>query len=98
MNDIQTLDKIIMGHWPTRLTATQDCYYIPKLKTIFIIIAMTNTSEINNVIFSIGGVGAQTVPALARRVGGVSFAVFFQGLDLLQKYFFESSRNFHHYL
>jgi len=49
--------------------------------------------------FILGGVGAQTVPALARRNEVVLCAVFFrQGADLLQKYFFESSCKFHHYL
>jgi hypothetical protein len=62
-------------------------------KLVQIIINITN--GINGIIFILRGVGAETVPALTRRVDDVTFH---QGSDLIQKYFFESSRKFHHYL
>jgi hypothetical protein len=50
------------------------------------------------IIFTIFGVGAETVCALARRMDLVPFVAFHHPFDLTQKYFFESSRKFHHYL
>jgi hypothetical protein len=53
---------------------------------------------LDDIIFTILGVGAETVSALARRMDLVPFVAFHHPFDLTQKYFFESSRKFHHYL
>ena len=65
-------------------------------KLVQIIINITN--GVNGIIFTLREVGAETVPTLARRVGDMPFVTFHQGSDLIQKYFFESSCKFHHYL
>ena len=53
---------------------------------------------LDEIIFTIFRVGAETISALARRMDLVPFVVFHHPFDLTQKYFFESSRKFHHYL
>jgi hypothetical protein len=51
---------------------------------------------IDEIIFTIFGVGAETVSALARRMDLVPFVAFHHPFDLSQKYCFESSRKFQH--
>ena len=70
----------------------------PKFRIVLGYVAAIMLNGLDDIIFTIVGVGAETVSALARRMDGVLFVERHQGVDLLQKYFFESSRKFHHYL
>ena len=53
---------------------------------------------LDNIIFTIFRVRAETISALARRMDLVLFVVFHHPFDLTQKDFFELNRKFHHYL
>jgi hypothetical protein len=53
---------------------------------------------LDKIIFTIFGVGVETVFTLARRMDLVPFVAFHHPFDLTQNYFFESSRKFHHNL
>jgi hypothetical protein len=63
---------------------------------VHVTIAITNAT--NGIIFTIGWVGAENLPALTRRSDGMPFIGFHQGTDLTPKNLFKSSRHFHHYI
>ena len=53
---------------------------------------------LGEIIFTTFGVRAEIVSALARRMDLALFVMFHHPCDLTQKYFFELSRKFYHYL
>jgi hypothetical protein len=67
-----------------------------KIINVRDIIAMMN--GIKGIIFALGGVRAETVPALARRIDAGVFVVSRQCFELSEKYCFESSGKLHYYL
>jgi hypothetical protein len=71
---------------------------LAKFRIILGYLAGIMLNGLFEIIFTIFGVGAETVSALARRMDRVPFVAFHHRFDLIQKYFFESSRKFHHYL
>jgi hypothetical protein len=61
-------------------------------------VAAIMLNGLDDIIFTIVGVGAETVFALARRMDLVPFVAFHHPFDLTQKYFFELICKFQHYL
>jgi hypothetical protein len=71
---------------------------LAKFKIVPRYLAAIMLNDIIGIMFTIFGVGAETVCALARRMDLVRFVGFHHPFDLTQKYFFKLSRKLHHYL
>jgi hypothetical protein len=70
----------------------------PKFRIVLGYVAAIMLNGLDDIIFTIVGVGAETVSALARRMDLVPIVAFHHPFDLTQKYFFESICKFQHYL